>query len=86
MGEQRVPRIVIVVEAGVVKRVMSNTDVEFVVLDDDLLNNEDIVGIAQLVKTFPSYALADLVGESALDNRRKCFKEEAQRRLRLLTE
>ncbi len=86
MDDKKVPRVVICVREGVVQRVISNADVEYVVLDDDLLNNEDVVGLVQLVKTLPPYAPADNIGEHGLDNHRKHFKEEAQRRLRLLTE
>lgn len=86
MDDRQVPKIAIVIEAGVVKRVVSSVDVEFVVLDLDLLVNEDVVHINQLAKVLPEYVPAATVGDPELDNARKRFKEEAKRRLRLLTE
>jgi len=86
MDEKKVPRVVIIIEAGVVKRVMSDAAVEFVVLDDDLLNSEDVVGIMRLVKALPAYGPADRLDHLSLDDQRKRFKEDAQRRLRLLTQ
>jgi hypothetical protein len=86
MDEKKVPRVVIYVEGGVVKWVRSNAEVEFVVLDSDLINNEDVVGIAQLTKALPPYAPAQQIDPLSLEDHRKSFREEARRRLRLLTQ
>jgi hypothetical protein len=86
MDEQQVPKVVIIIEGGVVKRVIANTDVEFVVLDEDLLVNEDVVQIRQLSRVLPAYVHADKIDEAGLYHHRKRFQEDAQRRLRLLTQ
>lgn len=86
MDEKKVTRVVIRVEDGIVKWVGSSAEIEFVVLDSDLINNEDVVGLRQLVKDCLSYGPAQLVDVSSLEDHRKQFKKEACQRLRLLTQ
>jgi hypothetical protein len=79
----KVPRVVIIVDGGVVTKVAADSDVSFVVLDLDLLNDEDPIGLAQLTRTVPEQHSA---GHTDPDKDVAEYCKQAKRQLRRLTE
>ena len=82
-GEARTPRVVIVVDGGVVTKVSADSDVSFVVLDLDLINDEDPVGLAQVAGAVPECQPADRIDP---DKAVADYCKHAKRNLRRLTE
>ena len=82
-GRAGLPRIAIFVENGVVMKVTANTEVHFIVLDLDRINDEDPVGVAQAAKVLPEFQQAGL---SDVERDRLEYRKQARHKLSYLTE